>query len=121
MFIAVRQGTGKRHPDYDPAQIQKELSTLKIRQLADGRLFMTDGVMGVARYDAGIQGTLIDIPTLHVRSPTTKNRHWGLELMEMCEPPRVKGFFHQYDHGFPRGHLEMKKIAELIRETAEMA
>lgn len=32
----------------------------------------------------------------------------------------MKEFFYQYDHGFPRGHLEMK-IAELIRETAEMA
>ncbi|KAL2006064.1 hypothetical protein VTN00DRAFT_9718 [Thermoascus crustaceus] len=119
--IRVRKGLEKRHPDYNPAQIQKDLLALQTRQLVDGRHFMTGGAMGITRYDARVQGTLIDIPTLHVRSPTEKNRHLGLGLMEMCEPSLVKEFFHQYDHDFPRGHLEMKTIAELIRETAEMA
>lgn len=117
----VRKGT-ERHPDYDPQSIKRELMALQTRQLADGRLFMTDGKMGIARYDGIIQGYLIDIPTLHVRSPAVNDRHeGGLGLLELCEPALVKEFYHNHDHDFPRGHAEMKKVAKLIRETAESA
>ncbi|KKA19835.1 hypothetical protein T310_6159 [Rasamsonia emersonii CBS 393.64] len=104
--VRVRQETDKQHPDYDPTQIKKDLKALQTRQLVDGRLFMTNGVMVITRYNAAIQGRLIDISTLHVRSPTVKNRHWGLELMELCEQSLVREFFHQYDHDFPRGRTE---------------
>ncbi|WEW58675.1 hypothetical protein PRK78_004143 [Emydomyces testavorans] len=115
----IRKGT-ERHPDYDPEEIRRNIMALQTRQLLDGRLFMTDGTMGIARCDAAVQGTLIDIPTLHIRCPTAENRHLGLELMELCEPSLVKEFFHNHDHDFPRGHSEMKKMAELIREMAVM-
>lgn len=92
--IRVRKGN-ERHPDYDPGSIKRELMALKTRQLADGRLFMEDGEMGIARYDGIIQGPLIDIPTLHVRSPTAKDRHeGGLGLLELCEPTLVKEMYH---------------------------
>lgn len=55
--IRVRKGLEKRHPDYNPARIQKDLLALQTRQLVDGRHFMTDGVMGITRYDARVQGT----------------------------------------------------------------
>lgn len=117
--IRVRKGT-ERHPEYDSEKIQAEIAALQTRQLADGRLFMTDGTFGVPRYDSAAQGVLIDIPTLHVRSPTAENVHWGLALLELCERSSAKEFFHEYDHDFPRGRVEIKKIAEMIRETAEM-
>ncbi|KAK2872002.1 hypothetical protein FQN49_002638 [Arthroderma sp. PD_2] len=81
--VRVREDEAKRHPDYDPKQIKAQLENLKTRQLVDSRLFMTNGVKGIARYDGIIQGPLIDIATLHIRSPTATNRHWGLGLMEL--------------------------------------
>ncbi|KAF3481105.1 uncharacterized protein GIQ15_03864 [Arthroderma uncinatum] len=119
--IRVREEEARRHPDYDPRQIKEQLETLKTRQLADSRPFMTNGVTGIARYDGIIQGALIDIATLHVRSPTATNRHWGLGLMELCEPEMRKEFLHAHGHDFPRGYADMKKVASLIREVAEMA
>ncbi|EFR04189.1 hypothetical protein MGYG_07196 [Nannizzia gypsea CBS 118893] len=119
--IRVREEEAKRHPDYDPEQIKLQLGKLKTRQLADSRLFMTDGITGIARYDGIIQGALIDIATLHVRSPTATNRHWGLGLMEMCEPAMMMEFLHDHGHDFPRGYADMKKVARLIRELSEMA
>ncbi|PGH20082.1 hypothetical protein AJ80_03732 [Polytolypa hystricis UAMH7299] len=118
--IRARKGT-ERHPDYDPMQIMRDLKALQTRQLSDSRLFMTDGVMGFSRYDADVQGTLIDIPTLHIRNPTDKNPNLGLKLMEMCDQSLVTEFFHGHDHDFPRGYTEMKKIAQMIREVSERA
>ncbi|EAS36038.3 uncharacterized protein CIMG_01392 [Coccidioides immitis RS] len=116
--IRVRK-ENERHPGYDPEELRRNIMALETRQLADGRLFMTDGRMGGPRYEAAVQGSLIDIPTLHVQCPTVDNRHGGLELMKLCEPSLVREFFfHSHGHDFPRGHYEMK-IAELIREVAE--
>jgi hypothetical protein len=117
--IRIRKDT-ERHPEYDSAKLQAEIAALQTRKLADGRLFMTDGICGVTRYDSTAQGILIDIPTLHVRCPTVENIHWGLALLKLCEPLLVREFLHNFDHDFPRGHIEMRKIAELIREIAEM-
>lgn len=116
--IRVRKGT-ERHPEYDSKKIQETIAALQTRQLADGRLCMTDGTFGVSRYSMAAQGILIDIPTLHVRSATAENIHWGLELLKLCEPLLVREVFHDHDHDFPRGRVEIQKIAEMIRETAE--
>jgi hypothetical protein len=97
------------------------LATLKEKRLADGTRFLTDGEHGLTRYNAAGSRILIDIPTLHVRSPIEDDRHHGLHLMEMCEPTTRKEFHHMYGHDFPRGRAEMKKIAELIRLIAETA
>jgi hypothetical protein len=107
--------------DYDPQQLKRELTALHTRRLADGRIFMTDGTTGIAKYEGIIQGSLIDVPTLHVRSPTASNRHWGMGLKDLCESSLTMEFLHDHDHDFPRGHAEMKKVTALIRETAERA
>ncbi|KAH6699032.1 serine hydrolase FSH [Leptodontidium sp. 2 PMI_412] len=95
------------------------LATLKGKRLADGTPFLTDGKHGLTRYNALYSRILIDIPTLHVRSPIEEDRHHGLHLVEMCDPNTRMEFHHKYGHDFPRGRLEIKKIVELIRQTAE--
>lgn len=117
----VREGSERHHPEHDPKELLKEMSALKTRQLADGRIFMTDGKMGIARFDGLVQGALIDIPTLNVWNPNVANKHWGQGLLELCEPGLVREHHHNHNHDFPRGHGEMKKIAKLIREVSEMA
>ena len=108
-------------PDFDPERLKKLLSLLQIKQLVDGRLFLTDGEYGMTRYDGGVQGSLIDVPTLHVRCPSEENRHHGLHLLEMCEKSCVVEYHHTHGHDFPRGRAQMKQIANLIRDTAERA
>jgi hypothetical protein len=125
MFLRPSATRAKRLPtEEDQPDVNlmlKLLTELKGKRLADGTPFLTDGVHGLTRYNASGSGTLIDIPTLHVRSPIEEDRHHGLHLMEMCDPSTRKEFHHVYGHDFPRGRVELKKIAELVRETAEGA
>ncbi|KAH8815398.1 hypothetical protein F5884DRAFT_177103 [Xylogone sp. PMI_703] len=106
-------------PDID--YMMKMLASLKGQRLEDGTPFLSDGEHGITRFNALHSDILIDIPTLHVRSPVEEDRHHGLHLMEMSEPSLAREFHHKYGHDFPRGRAEMKKIASLIRQTAESA
>lgn len=102
--------------------MRREAASLQTRLLADGTPFLTDGVFGMTRFDPALHGTLIDIPTLHVRCADDGDVHsTGKQLLKLCDPGQVREFHHQYGHDFPRGHVQMKKIAQLIRETAEAA
>ncbi|KAI9732731.1 MAG: hypothetical protein M1818_007465 [Claussenomyces sp. TS43310] len=125
MFLrpsAVRKKAGVSEEDQpDVNEMLALLAALKGKRLADGTPFLTDGVHGLTRYNALHQDILIDMPTLHVRSPVEEDRHHGLHLWHMCDPTKRNEFHHRYEHDFPRGRVEMKKIAELIRETAEGA
>ena len=123
MFLrpsAVRKKSGVHEDDQPDQNVMLELfAALQGRQMVDGTVFMSDGTYGLMRYDA--QGrVLIDIPTLHVRSPE-EDRHHGACLLGMCEEEKAREYHHGYGHDFPRGWAEMKKIAQLIRETAESA
>ena len=125
MFLrpsAVRKkGQFAEEDQPDVNHMLKLLATLKGKRLNDGTPFLTDGEYGLTRYNAVHSRILIDIPTLHVRSPLEEDRHHGLHLMEMCDPNNMREFHHKYGHDFPRGRLEMKKIVQLIRKTAESA
>ena len=125
MFLrpsAVRKkGQFAEEDQPDVNRMLQLLAALKGKRLADGTPFLTDGEYGLTRYNASNSNILIDIPTLHVRSPIEEDRHHGLHLMEMCDPIIRNEFHHLYGHDFPRGRSEIKKIAELIRETAETA
>lgn len=123
MFLrpsAVRKkGQFAEEDQPDVNRMLQWLAALKGKRLADGTPFLSDGEYGLTRYNALNSTILIDIPTLHVRSLVEEDRHHGLHLMEMCDPNTRCGFHHMYGHDFPRGGIEMKKIAELIRQTAE--
>lgn len=110
----------EQNPNFEADRMEKAMMSLQTKLLADGRVYLTDGAMGIARYDGTLQGTLIDVPTLHVRCPAEEDRHHGLHLVEMCEPALVKEYHHRYGHDFPRGRAEMNAIAQLIRETSEL-
>ncbi|KAL1984583.1 hypothetical protein VTN96DRAFT_8885 [Rasamsonia emersonii] len=117
----VRKGKALFPDDHDPAAVKEELNALQTKMLADGRLCFTDGTYGITRYDADIDGVLIDMPTLHVRCPEEKDVHHGLHMTKLCNPDLLTEYHHHHGEDFPRGHAEMKKIAQLIRETAERA
>ncbi|KAK5939624.1 hypothetical protein PMZ80_008003 [Knufia obscura] len=95
--------------------------------LRDGTKFISDGEFGLCRFerrrdDGDDEGeALIDVPTLHVRSieEDETNPHHGLHLLSLCDRDKAREFHHEYGHDFPRGRVEMMKIAQLIRETAE--
>lgn len=69
--------------------------------LSNGRNILTDGQIGMIKCDPDIDGTMIKIPTLHVRCPTDNYEH-GLELQKLCEPSSVQEYFHGHGHDFPR-------------------
>ncbi len=126
MFLrpsAVRKRSGEDGEEQvDGNGMLNLLAQLKGGQLVDGTPFMSDGVYGVTRYGIGSgEEVLVDIPTLHVRSSNEGDPNHGLELLKMCEPEGAREYHHQYGHDFPRGRLEMKKIASLIRELADRA
>ncbi|CAH0051340.1 unnamed protein product [Clonostachys solani] len=118
---ALRKKAGIENEDQPDAEaVIAAFDKLKGVTLPDGSLGFTDGEYGMVRYNAVSEDTLIDIPTLHVRCPA-EHRHHGLHLYEMCEPSTALEYHHGHDHDFPRGRTEMKRIAELIREVADMA
>lgn len=102
--------------------IRKEAESLESRLLADGTPFFTDGVLGMTRFDTRFHGTLIEIPTLHVRCPTGDDIHSnGAHTLALCEPNLAREIHHTFGHDFPRGHQLLKKISQSFRELADMA
>ncbi len=124
-ILLRNSATRKKGPaipeDFDPTLIHQQLKSLETRESVTGRQILTDGRSALSRYDAELDGILIDIPTLHVRDPAEETVHHGLNLLRMCDPPMVTEHHHHNGHDFPRGHAEMEKIAGLIRQTAEYA
>lgn len=123
MFLrpsALRKKAGVEEEDQPDANFMaKALATFKGVVLSDGTPAFTDGVHGLSRYNPLEEGgVLVDIPTLHIRC-VNETRHNGLHLYEMCEPSQAVEFHHTHGHDFPRGRVEMKRIAEMIREIAE--
>lgn len=106
---------------YDPAAIKQDIASLEPRLTADGRPCLSNGTHAITRYHADLDGVLIDIPTLHVRCLEEEDDDHGLNLTKLCQPELVTEYFHRNGEDFPRGHAEMKRIAQLIRETAERA
>lgn len=104
-------------PDQDA--IVELLARLKVRHLANGTAFATDGTYGFTRFEEQREKILIDVPTLHVRSPGDSLMDGDHSLFTMCNPTKRLEFHHRYGHDFPRGRVEMKKIAQLIRELAD--
>lgn len=125
MFLrpsALRHKPGIAEEDQPDAQgMVDALHALQGVMLADGTPAMTDGVHGLTRYNAVQDDILIDVPTLHIRCPNEEDRHNGLHLFDMSDPSTALEFHHTYGHDFPRGRVEMKRIAELIRQTADSA
>jgi hypothetical protein len=123
MFLrpsALRRKDGVSEEDQvDHGAMLALLRGLKGRKLQDGTPFVTDGEFGLCRYQVLNGEPLIDMPTLHVRSPIEEDEHHGLHLLGLCDPGQAREFHHGYGHDFPRGRTEMKKLAQLIREVAE--
>ncbi|KAL1970829.1 hypothetical protein VTN77DRAFT_2663 [Rasamsonia byssochlamydoides] len=120
--LRARKGENLADAEAAIASRKKEIDKLRTGVLADGRAFIAAGgeaEVGVTRYDSERDGTLIDIPTLHVRCPHEEDPNNGLNLLKLCEPSLAREYHHPFGHDFPRGHVEMKKIAQLVRETAE--
>lgn len=107
-------------PDSDA--IRKEALSLETRLLEDGTPFFTDGILGMTRYDVNFHGTLINIPTLHVRCPESGDAHNnGEHAQALCELELAKEINHPFGHDFPRGHQLLKKISSSFREIADAA
>ncbi|KAL5349426.1 hypothetical protein ACLOAV_005717 [Pseudogymnoascus australis] len=131
MFLrasATRKKNGVNDEDQpDREAMLRALASFKGHVLDDGTPFLTDGEYGLTRWNARTEivkdkgEILISIPTLHIRNPAEEDMHHGEHLLTMCEPGLRREYHHGYGHDFPRGRREMKKIAELIRETAERA
>jgi hypothetical protein len=68
-----------------------------------------------------MDGPLIDIPTLHVRSMNEDDANLGLNLLNLCNPDMVQEHHHPFGHDFPRGQEEIRKIAQMIVELVESA
>lgn len=89
-------------------------------QMANGRGILTDLELGMWKSEQRYDGPVIKMPTLHVRCPADKEDH-GMGLLRLCEPTLVSEYHHSHMHDFPRGYDQMRDIARLIRETAELA
>ncbi|KAH8588919.1 hypothetical protein B0O99DRAFT_637969 [Bisporella sp. PMI_857] len=107
------------YDNHDPSAIKEQLESLEIRLTMDGRLCLTDGTHAITRYSAEIDGPLIEIPTLHVRCPEEPDEHHGLHLTSLCNQDMLTEYFHHFGEDFPRGNVEIKRIARIIRKIAE--
>ncbi|KAB5585707.1 serine hydrolase FSH [Coniochaeta sp. 2T2.1] len=119
--LRARKGDNREEAEAAIAARKKEIDKASTGRLADGRSFLTDGEFGVTRYEGGLDGALIDVPTLHVRCPNEENADFGLNLMRLCEPGLAREHYHPFGHDFPRGQEEMRRIARAIAELAESA
>lgn len=118
----ARKSFHKRADMPDSDAIRQEVESLQTRLLEDGTPFFTDGVYGMTRYDANFHGTLITIPTLHVRCPESGDAHDnGAHTQALCEPDLAKEIHHPFGHDFPRGAQLLKKISTAFRELADSA
>ncbi len=93
---------------------------VRLGRLPNGRYIVTNGVQGMCKWDAGMDGQVINIPTLHVRCPAD-HKEYGEGLYSLCDPKLAKQFIHTHGHDFPRGYHEMRALARLVRTVAEMA
>ena len=119
--LRARKGDNREDAEAAIVARKKEIEKVSTGRLADGRSFLADGDFGVTRYEGGLDGALIDVPTLHVRCLNEENADLGLNLLGLCEPSLVTEHYHPFGHDFPRGQEEMKKIARVIEELAESA
>lgn len=118
----ARKSFHKRADMPDSDAIRQEVESLQTRLLEDGTPFFTDGVYGMTRYDANFHGSLITIPTLHVRCPESGDAHNnGAHSQALCEPDLAKEIHHPFGHDFPRGAQLLKKISAAFRELADSA
>jgi hypothetical protein len=129
MFLrpsALRKKEGVSVEDHaDHAALLAMVSKFEGKKLTDGTMFLSDGTYGLCRWGKSFSGgpALVDIPTLHIRSPAEDDvdPHHGLHLFELCEQSEAKEILHEFGHDFPRGRMLMKKIAREIREIAEQS
>ena len=119
--LRVRKGDGRAEAEMAIASRKREIKAVRTGQLVNGRYFLTDGEVGLTRYEGKLDGALIDVPTLHVRCPDEEDPNMGLNLLSICKPELVTEHHHQFGHDFPRGQTDMQKIAQLITELAEFA
>ena len=104
--------------------LRELIGRFETRYLKNGQSFISDGEYGMYRYNLDDNGgkPIITIPTLHIRDPSEDlvgEVDHGMNLWQLCDPAFAKEFHHTYGHDFPRGRREMKKISQLIRETAQ--
>jgi hypothetical protein len=107
-------------------QLKQLIDRFETRTLANGQSFISDGEYGMYRYNLNDNGgmPIIPFPTLHIRDPSEDlvgDVDHGMNLWKLCDPRLVREFHHTYGHDFPRGRREMKKISQLIRQTAQDA
>ena len=119
--LRARKGDNGEEAEAAVAARKRQIEAASTGMLADGRSFLTNGKLGVTRYESRLDGTLIDVPTLHVSCPSEVNPNLGKNLLELCDPALVKEHHHPFGHDFPRGQVEMKKIAEAIADLAASA
>ncbi|KAH9904011.1 hypothetical protein F4778DRAFT_76876 [Xylariomycetidae sp. FL2044] len=107
--------------------LERLIDRFETRYLRGGQSFISDGEYGMYRYSSAADNggaPIIGFPTLHVRDPSEDlvgDVDHGLNLWRLCDPARAREFHHAYGHDFPRGRREIRKISQLIRETAQDA
>ncbi|KAL7898808.1 serine hydrolase FSH [Trichoderma sp. SZMC 28014] len=119
--MRVRKGDSREEAEKAIEARKEEMKTIETGRLSDGRYFLTDGKLGLTRYEAVQDGPLIDIPTLHIRSVIESDANMGLNLLNLCNPDLVREYHHPFGHDFPRGQGEIRKIAQMIVELVESA
>jgi len=87
-------------------------------ELPSGRRLLTDNKIGMTKCDEALDGTLIKIPTLHVRC-LNDAKQFGEQTYDLCDKSVASQYFHEHEHDFPRGYAEMRTIARMIRQLAE--
>ena len=105
-------------------KLREFTSRFETRYLEGRQSFISDGDYGIYRYNPNdnARKPIITVPTLHIRDPSknlVREVDHGLNLWKLCDPVFAKEFHHSYGHDFPRGRREMKKISQLIRDTAQ--
>lgn len=119
--LRARKGDNRAEAEAAVAARKRQIEAASTGILVDERSFLTDGELGVTRFDGRLDGTLIDVPTLHVICPDEENLDLGKHLLELCDPALAREHHHCFGHDFPRGQAEMRKIAEEIADLAASA
>lgn len=102
----------------DPS-MARSMAKLNPARMSDGRQALVSGDWAMCRMDPKIEGVkLKKLRTLHVRCLGDR-LEYGQEMYELCDPELATQYLHDNKHDFPRGSVEMRKIAELIRQTVE--
>ncbi|KAJ9133788.1 hypothetical protein NKR19_g8908 [Coniochaeta hoffmannii] len=119
--LRARKGDNRAEAEAAVAARKRQIEAASTGILVDERSFLTDGELGVTRFDGRLDGTLIDVPTLHVICPDEENLDLGKHLLELCDPALAREHHRCFGHDFPRGQAEMRKIAEEIADLAASA